>query len=102
MERLLGIFCERVQPTLPFIATLPLCPSSGTEKKPTFLRMACAALGAVLSREPELTAWARNIWMAALDVHSASIEVDNSLARSVDWTASVSSSSSTVMSAQYD
>lgn len=91
LSQLLDIFAHRFLPHTPFISVLHRNSSSEfqREKTPPFLVFAMAVLGALFSDDRNMTSWGPSLWQAAAHIHSASCEIDNRIARKVDWVTSV-------------
>lgn len=90
LDSLVQIFSSRFLPNVPFLHTLFEESTFHNETKPYYFTLAMAAVGSILSETSEMKAWGRNLFHAAIFVHSGSSEVDNRMTRRLDWVASVS------------
>ena len=78
---------SRFMKYVPFIHVLSLTRPGG--RLPHHLSFSMAALGSLLSDDPDLQVQSSKLWQAAIFVHSANAEVDNRMARRIDWIFSV-------------
>lgn len=81
LSELLREFHGTFVPSTPFVASMPLS-SSGA---PPYLVLSMALLGAAVSQNPENNAWAARLWRPTCALLTGVVEVDNSIARKLEW-----------------